>query len=125
MLRFIHTESKTIIVAATIVGFFSFLSRLVGFIRDRVLAGMFGAGDTLDVYYAAFKIPDFLFSLIVIGAVSASFIPLFPKQFDDGKQKDAWDFTNITIHLLGAGMMFVSIFLFLFADPLSALIAPG
>jgi len=122
---FIHAESKTIIGAATIVGFFSFFSRLVGFIRDRVLAGMFGAGDTLDVYYAAFKIPDFLFSLIVIGAVSASFIPIFTKQFEAGEQKDAWDFVNITLHLLGGGMILFSILLFLFANPLSALIAPG
>lgn len=70
-------ESKTIIGAATVVGILSFASRVVGFVRDRVLAGEFGAGDTLDVYYAAFKIPDLLFNLIVVGALSASFIPLF------------------------------------------------
>ena len=63
MLTFFRRESKTIIGAATVVGILSFASRVVGFVRDRVLAGEFGAGDTLDVYYAAFKIPDLLFQL--------------------------------------------------------------
>jgi putative peptidoglycan lipid II flippase len=125
MLRFLHAESKTIIGAAAIVGFFSFVSRFVGFIRDRILAGMFGAGDTLDVYYAAFKIPDFLFSLIVIGAISSSFIPLFTKHYYGDRRQDAWDFTNTILHVLGIGMLGVSVVLFLFAHPLATLIAPG
>lgn len=81
MFKFINAESKTIIGAATIVGVLSFASRIVGLIRDRILAGEFGASSTLDVYYAAFKVPDLMFSLIVVGALSASFIPLFTKHY--------------------------------------------
>ncbi|MEK7615016.1 MAG: murein biosynthesis integral membrane protein MurJ [Patescibacteria group bacterium] len=125
MFRFFHAESKTIIGAATIVGIFSFLADFVGFIRDRVLAGMFGAGATLDVYYAAFKIPDFLFSLIVIGAISSSFIPLFTKNYFSERRESAWEFTNSILHLIGGGMLVASILLFIFAHPLSTLIAPG
>ncbi len=126
MFRFINKESKTIVGAAAIVGVLSFASRIVGLVRDRILAGAFGAGDTLDVYYAAFKVPDFMFSLIVVGAISASFIPLFSSHFQKrGGKKAAWKFTNNMIHILGGLMIVLTGVLFLFAGPLSQIIAPG
>src|SRR3989339_2183570 len=126
MLKFFQRESKTIIGAATIVGVFSFASRVFGLIRDRILAGAFGAGDTLDVYYAAFKIPDVGFQLIVVGALSASFIPLFLSHYHKplGKAR-AWEFTNNALHLIGGMTILLSIGLVLFAEPLAALVAPG
>jgi len=126
MLKFLKGESKTLISAAAIVGVFSFASRVMGLVRDRILAGTFGAGYTLDVYYAAFKIPDFLFNLIVVGALSASFIPIFTKLYANGTEKNqAWKFTNNTLHLIGAALLLVVCFVVLFANPLSTLIAPG
>ncbi len=125
MFKFINKESKTIVGAATIVGILSFVSRIVGLIRDRILAGKFGAGDVLDVYYAAFKVPDFLFSLIVVGALSASFIPLFTKQYKKFDKKQAWRFTNNVVSMLGVVMICFSVTLFIFIDPISSIIAPG
>ncbi|MBI2473537.1 murein biosynthesis integral membrane protein MurJ [Candidatus Uhrbacteria bacterium] len=126
MFSFFQKESKTIIGAATIVGILSLASRLVGFVRDRILAGTFGAGDTLDVYYAAFKIPDLLFNLIVVGALSASFIPLFLSHYHKPLQRQqAWDFTNNAIHLIGSIILLFSLVLIFFATPLAHLIAPG
>ncbi len=126
MLKFLHRESKSIIGAATIVGVLSFVSRIVGLVRDRILAGQFGAGDALDIYYAAFKIPDLLFSLIVVGALSASFIPLFLAHHSRAaRRQKAWDFTNNTLHLVGGAMVLLSIGLILFAEPLAQLVAPG
>jgi putative peptidoglycan lipid II flippase len=126
MLRWLKRESKSIIGAATIVGVLSFVSRFVGFIRDRIMAGEFGAGDTLDVYYAAFKIPDLMFSLIVVGALSASFIPLFLSHYNKplGKEK-AWLFTNNALHIILIAVGAISLLLIIFAEPLSQLIAPG
>ncbi|HLD21213.1 MAG TPA: murein biosynthesis integral membrane protein MurJ [Patescibacteria group bacterium] len=126
MLKFFQRESKTIIGAATIVGVLSFVSRIVGLVRDRILAGTFGAGDTLDVYYAAFKIPDVVYNLIVVGALSASFIPLFLSHYHKplGKAR-AWEFTNNALHLIGGMTILLSIGLVLFAEPLAALVAPG
>lgn len=126
MLRWLKRESKSILGAATIVGVLSFASRFVGFIRDRILAGQFGAGDELDVYYAAFKIPDLMFQLIVVGALSASFIPLFTAHLQkEGREKDAWDFTNNTLHLVGGAMLLFSVVLIITAPWLAQLIAPG
>ncbi len=126
MFKFLKSESKTVIGAAILVGTFSFLSDIVGLVRDRVLAGTFGAGNTLDIYYAAFKVPDFLFNLIVIGALSASFIPMFTKHYQNPLQKEkAWAFTNNILHLIGGGMIVIALILFGFAHQVAAIIAPG
>ncbi|HAU66106.1 MAG: putative peptidoglycan lipid II flippase MurJ [Candidatus Uhrbacteria bacterium GW2011_GWF2_39_13] len=126
MFNFFERESKTIIGAAAIVGILSLTSRLVGFIRDRILAGTFGAGDTLDVYYAAFKIPDFLFNLIVVGALSASFIPIFLSHYHKPLNRHrAWDFTNNAVHLIGGTILVFSLIFIFFATPLAHVIAPG
>ena len=126
MIKFFNKEAKSIVGAAAIVGVLSFVSRIVGLVRDRILAGEFGAGDTLDIYYAAFKIPDFLFSLIVVGALSASFIPIFVNQYQKRFSNDkAWEFTNNILHVLGALMLVVIIILFVFAEPFARIVAPG
>ena len=76
-----HTSSRgqinNITLAAALVAIFSLLSRFLGMIRDRILAGQFGAGASLDIYYAAFRVPDLIFNLVVLGALSAGFIPIF------------------------------------------------
>jgi putative peptidoglycan lipid II flippase len=97
--RLFSTPTTSVVSAAVIVAGFSLLSRVVGFVRDRILAGMFGAGDELDIYYAAFRIPDFIFQLVVIGALSASFIPIFTRYFgkDDNK---AWKYTSNIVNIL-------------------------
>lgn len=124
--RFLNSESKSIVGAAAIVGFLSFASRIVGLIRDRILLGQFGAGDVLDAYYAAFKLPDLLFGLLVVGSLSASFIPIFGKYYHSLARRDrAWAFTSNTLNILAAVMAAVSVVLFALADPLSELIAPG
>ncbi len=126
MLKFLNGQSKTIVSGAAVVGVLSLASRLVGLVRDRLLAGMFGAGDVLDVYYAAFRLPDLLFNLIVVGALSASFIPLFTKHYADGRKSErAWALTNNVLHLVLTGMVALSAVLFFVADPLAGLIAPG
>ncbi len=126
MMAWFNSESKTIAGAAMLVGVLSLVSRVVGFIRDRILAGAFGAGDVLDAYYAAFKLPDTLFSLLVLGALSASFIPLFSKYYHRvGGRSEAWRFTNGVLNLLAVAMGIGSLGLLIFAKPLSELIAPG
>ncbi len=126
MFRFLNNESKTLVGAAAIVGLFSFLSRVVGLVRDRILLGEFGAGNVLDAYYAAFKLPDLLFSLLVIGSLSAGFIPIFTKHWHAAGQKEkAWNFTSNALNLIAAGMAAVSLAVFVFAGPVAELIAPG
>ena len=125
MIKWLNGKSETITSAAAIVASFSVLSRLVGFVRDRILAGAFGAGDTLDIYFAAFRIPDLLFQLMVVGALSASFIPLFTKYYKKGKNKKEWELTNKILNLLVLGFGVFILLGMVFIDPLAGVIAPG
>lgn len=125
-MRMLTQENKTIVSAATIVAAFSLLSRVAGFIRDRILAGTFGAGDVLDAYYTAFLVPDFLFNLLVVGAISASFVPLFSKYLGRNLNMErAWHLTNSVLNMLGCFFLLVAVILFVLAEPIAEQIAPG
>lgn len=74
--------------AALVIGASSLASRILGLLRDRLFAHTFGASPLLDAYYAAFKIPDFAYNIIIVGALSAGFIPVFSQILHkDGKEK--------------------------------------
>jgi putative peptidoglycan lipid II flippase len=104
-------------------------------LRDRILAGQFGAGETLDVYYAAFRVPDFIFNIVVMGAITAGLIPVFTSLINDRKDgkltlfsnnnKEAWDLINNLFNLLLLSLAILSIIGFIFAAPLMKLLAPG
>jgi len=74
--EFFYRETSTLHKAAYLLGFFAILSQVLAFLRDRLLAHVFGASAALDTYYAAFRIPDFLF-VTVASVVSISVIVPF------------------------------------------------
>lgn len=129
-------QINSITVAAALVALSSLASRLLGVIRDRILAGQFGAGTTLDIYYAAFRIPDLIFNLLVLGALSAGFIPIFTslisdwrgqKEGDDnhGTNEEAWRLANNVLNWLFIGLAAVSLTGMVWAGGLTRLITPG
>jgi len=127
---FLHKQSKTILSGAIIVGFFGLLSRLLGIVRDRILAGQFGAGDILDIYYAGFRIPDFVFNIVGLGALSAAFVPIFisllkKEQSNDPENTQAWEFVNQLFNLFAIVLIFLSTLAVIFAPWLVKLITPG
>jgi len=124
--RFWNGESKTITSAALIMGGAALLSRLLGMIRDRVLAGTFGAGDTLDAYYAAFRLPDFLYGLLVFGALSAGFVPVFTEHLlKKNGERDAWRLVNEVLGVLAIALSIGTVLLIILAPLLVPLVAPG
>ncbi|EKD32980.1 MAG: hypothetical protein ACD_76C00106G0021 [uncultured bacterium] len=124
IIKLLNSKSSTITGAAAVVGFFSLISRLVGLLRDRFIAGQFGAGDVLDIYFSAFKIPDAIFNLLIIGSLSASFIPLFTKYYST-KQSDAWILANNILNFILLPLIALCFIGILFANPLAELVAPG
>ena len=123
-----NNESKTITSAALLLGGASLASKVLGVIRDHVLAGAFGAGDTLDAYYAAFRLPDTIYGLLVVGALSAGFLPIFTEYMlrrDDGSRDDAWRLTNELIGILGLILVAVTAALVVFAPWVVPAITPG
>jgi putative peptidoglycan lipid II flippase len=90
ILSIFHKEISGLHQAAYLLGFFALCSQILALIRDRILAGQFGATSTLDLYYAAFRIPDFIF--ITVGSmVSVSVLIPFilerSKNDSDGGKK--------------------------------------
>ncbi|MCB9799000.1 murein biosynthesis integral membrane protein MurJ, partial [Candidatus Nomurabacteria bacterium] len=122
--RLVSLQSKTITGAAIVLAAASFVSRVIGVIRDRIFAHSFGAGDVLDVYYAAFRIPDIVYNLVIVGALSAGFIPIFLKAYTKNK-KEAWEMTNSLIHILGLALILVCALLYIFTPQLMHLVVPG
>jgi putative peptidoglycan lipid II flippase len=124
VLKLFSRPIQSITGAAIVIATAGLASRLLGVVRDRLLASTFGAGDTLDAYYAAFRIPDLLFKVIIAGALSAGFIPLFLDLYNKNEQR-AWNLTNRIIHIFGSVLILVGIVLFIFTPELTRLIAPG
>ncbi|MCL5435838.1 MAG: murein biosynthesis integral membrane protein MurJ [Patescibacteria group bacterium] len=110
--------------ATLIIAFFSLLSRVLGLFRDRIFAASFGAGQTLDVYYAAFRIPDFLFNLLILGTLSAAFIPVFTS-YRVKDEPTAWRIANSIFNLTLLVMGALSLVLVAAAPLVTRLIVPG
>jgi len=84
---FIKKEIVSIHAAAFLIGAAGFLSRLLGLFRDRLLAGEFGASRDLDIYYASFQIPDFIFTIFLLGSATAAIIPVFLDYWERDKDE--------------------------------------
>lgn len=76
-MKFLDREIVSVHAAALVLGGAGMLSRVLGVLRDRLLSGQFGAGRELDIYYAAFQIPDFMAAVFLLGGASAAVLPVF------------------------------------------------
>lgn len=128
--KLINGPTTSITAAAALVALFSVASRFLGVVRDHILAGRFGAGADLDIYFAAFRVPDFIYNLVVLGALSAGFIPVFSEMIKKNqtlpseKEKLIRLASNVFNALLLL-LCFLSILGIIFAGPLTAWVAPG
>jgi putative peptidoglycan lipid II flippase len=87
-----HKLITTVTGGAVLIAFFSIIAKLVGLLRDHLLASYFGADRILDVYYASFRLPDLIFNTLVLGALSAAFSPICIKLWESDKNR-AWDWS--------------------------------
>lgn len=119
------TPSKTVGAAAVLIAFAGIASRFLGFIRDRVLASQFGAGDVLDAYYTAFRLPDLVYGFLVLGALSAAFVPVFTELVTQEKKEEAWRLTSGVLHTTLFSIGCFSVLGILFASVITDFLAPG
>ncbi len=89
----IGKEIRGLHEAAYLLGIFTILAQLLGFVRDRLLASHFGASYTLDVYYAAFRIPDLIFVTVSSLVAVSVLIPFLVERIGKGKE-EAQQFIN-------------------------------
>lgn len=127
--NFLHRLESTVTGGAILIATASLVSRILGLFRERLLFSHFGAGDTLDSYYVAFRLPDFIFNILVLGALSSAFIPVFietwHRQHDDEKEKAAWELSNVVLNIIMTGLLVFGVLAFTFAPQLVPLLAPG
>ena len=119
-----NSKISSITGAAIVIGAAYLASKFLGLYRDRLLAGTFGAGDELDIYYAAFRIPDLVYYLVVLGAVSAGLIPVFLDYLHKDKKK-AWYLINNLANIMLVILAIVSFGLILIAPWIMKIIVPG
>lgn len=117
-------QSRSILSAALIIAVSYLASAGLGLIRNRLLAARFFGGleTQLDAYFAAFVIPDTLFQLLIVGALSVAFIPVYTRYLKKG-DSEANHLVNATLNLFFLILLIVTTLLFIFAVPVSQLIA--
>ncbi len=101
--------SAAFVIMATVV-----FSQILGLVRQRLLVAFFGPSNTLGVYLASTKFPDFLFQLIVAGALSSAFIPVFSDFLSKGKNKEAHQMASTLLTFGLLVFLFFSIILLIF-----------
>ena len=100
-------------------------SRLLGWIRLLVIGSQFGATADLDAYFAAFRIPDAIFQLVVAGALSAALIPVFSSYRAREDEKEAWRLASSVINLVLVALAVFSAIMAILAPWVVPIIAPG
>src|SRR3989339_2258245 len=108
--KFFHSETKSISSASLILAVSYLLSAVLGLMRDRLLAGTFGAGNELDVYYTAFTVPDFVALILIFGAISAAVIPIFSSYLIKDKE-EAWRYVSTLFNIFLGFLILVCIVL--------------
>ncbi|MCX4188326.1 murein biosynthesis integral membrane protein MurJ [Methylophaga sp. OBS4] len=116
--------SEKLFKSTAVVSVMTFLSRILGFLRDIVIARMFGAGLGADVFFVAFKIPNFLRRLFAEGAFSQAFIPVLA-EFRERGDKPLRDLIADTSGTLMAILMLITAIGMLAAPLLIMVFAPG
>lgn len=133
MINFRATLSKAnkklpLKLAATLLAGSSLVASLLGLFRDRLLNGLYynTYPTGIDAYTVAFTIPDFMFFILVSGALSVTFIPVFNQRLASGNKKSAWELSTSLLNLLALVTLAVSILIIIFADPLVRyVVGPG
>lgn len=118
----------TVKLAAALLAGSSLLSSLLGLFRDRLLNGDYYKTypEGIDAYTVAFIIPDFMFFVLVSGALSVTFIPVFNERMANHNKKSAWELSSSMINFMAIITLIASILIIIFAEPLvKYVVAPG
>jgi len=119
--------SKKLLKSTLVIGFFTLLSRISGFVRDIIFALTFGASSSMEAFLVAFKIPNFMRRLFAEGSFTQAFVPVLSEYKSNNSHVDTVDFIRHVVGTLGSillvltaiGMIFSSAWIFVFAPGFS------
>jgi putative peptidoglycan lipid II flippase len=115
-------------LAAGLLAGSTLLSGVLGFIRDRQLNGLYlhTYQTGIDAYTVAFTIPDFMFFILVSGALSVTFIPIFSQRLSSGNKRSAWELSTSLVNFMAIITLIASVLIIIFAEPLvHYVVGPG
>lgn len=121
--RLFSGPQEGVLSAATIIMIMIVASRVLGLVRQRVLANFFNPSE-LSLFFAAFRLPDLIFEVLVFGTFSSAFIPVFTRSLKKG-ERNAWETAGRVVNI---GLIIFTIFAFIFgilANQIYSVIAPG
>jgi len=118
----IFSKQKTIFSSALLIATTIIIARFFGFLRFRVLASYFPK-EQLDIFFASFRIPDIVFEILITGALTSSFIPIFIKYKED-REELSKNISSI-INIIFFSLFLIIIFIFTFLDKIIPLITAG
>ena len=114
--------------AAILLSGSTLIASLLGIYRDRLLNSLYldSYPVGIDAYTVAFTIPDFMFFILVSGALSVTFIPVFNKRLAKGNRKSAWELSSSMVNFMALVTLIASVLIIIFADPLVRyVVGPG
>jgi len=118
-------ENHSVVKAAGLIGAATFSSRVLGFIRDMVLARLFGATPAADAFFVAYRIPNLLRELFAEGSMSSAFIPVFIEYHALRAKRDAWELASAMFTTLLTIITLITLLGILAAPGIVWLLAPG
>ncbi len=119
------STARVLVNASLILPVAALASRLLGWVRLLVIGSQFGASRELDAYFAAFRIPDAIFQLVVAGALSAALIPVFQGYRAREQEGEAWRLASSVINLVVIALAALSLLMAIFAPMIVPVVAPG
>lgn len=121
--KFFNGQQTSVLSAATVIMLMVVASRVLGLVRQRTLAHFF-APDELSLFFAAFRLPDLVFEVLVFGTFSSAFIPVFTKTLNKSEE-EAWKIATTIVNIGIIAFLFVAGIVVLFSNHLYGILAPG
>ena len=119
------SEKRHVSRAAGTVGFYTLLSRILGLVRDMVVARFFGTSMAADAFFVAFRIPNLLRRLFAEGSLTIAFIPVFTELLTQKSKQDAFQLARIVLTLLSCVLTVVTLLGILLSPWIVRIMAPG
>jgi len=114
-----------VLKSSAIYSFFTFLSRIFGFLRDILIANFLGAGFIADIFFVAFRFPNTFRRIFSEGALNSAFVPIYSKLTTEAAKYESGKFAGNIISILTLSTLIIVILVEIFMPFFLQLIAPG
>jgi putative peptidoglycan lipid II flippase len=121
--KMFNHQTKSSTSAGLVLALASLFSAFLGLIRNRLIAGGFDPIER-DIYFAALRVPSFITTVLIMGAISVAVIPLF-REYSQRSEKEGWLFLSATLNQIPLFLATLSSIFIVFAPQIISIITPG